>query len=244
MRSSARATSSPRRSTARSTGSTATAGLDRAVRPARPAPPRAPGPEAVHHRREAAMTEHRPQTHELKITRVFDAPRELVFRCMIDARAPHPLLGAGRHEHAAREHHDRAARRRSLRDDHGERRDRRGVPEPRRVRRGGRAREARVERARVRHHLHAARSPISATAAPRCTSTRPTCPSSSPRPRPRPASTAPSTASRPTSPRCEHPVRLRVHLARRRRRTASCCTRTGGSPRDMSRSVDRLRRTG
>ena len=111
-----------------------------------------PGTETVHHRRthhrrEPAMTEST-ETHQLDITRVFDAPREVVFRCMIEPEHLTHFWGPIGVSTPLAEHHDRAVGRRPLRDDHGERRDRRGVPEPGRVRRGGRAREARVDRAR------------------------------------------------------------------------------------------------
>ena len=76
-----------------------------------------------------------PNLGEVTLTRIYDAPRELVFRCMIDARAPHPLLGTGRREHADREHHRRPPPRWRVRDDHGQRRGRRGIPDAGRVRR-------------------------------------------------------------------------------------------------------------
>ena len=130
------------------------------------------------------------ETHELDITRVFDAPRELVFRCMIEPEhlthfwgpvgVSTPLANitiepraGGRFETIM------------VNDETGEEYPSRGVfvevVEPEKLV---------WTEPDVRHDPTSARSPISATAAPRCTSTRPTCPSCSPRPRPGRASTA------------------------------------------------------
>ena len=63
------------------------------------------------------------QTHQLDITRVFDAPREVVFRCMIEPEHLTHFWGPVGMSTPLGEHHDRAVGRRPVRDDHGERRD-------------------------------------------------------------------------------------------------------------------------
>ena len=60
------------------------AGLDRAVRQARRAPARPPARASPATEGQERMTDQAPETGELTFTRVFDAPRELVFRCMIE----------------------------------------------------------------------------------------------------------------------------------------------------------------
>ena len=64
------------------------------------------------------------ETRELKISRVFDAPRELVFRCMITPEHLTHFWGPVGMSTPLESIVDRTACRRPLRVDHGQRRDR------------------------------------------------------------------------------------------------------------------------
>jgi hypothetical protein len=57
---------------------------------------------------------------EVTYTRVYEAPRDLVFRCMITPGPSHPLLGSHRREYPGGEHHRRSPSRWGVRDRHGQ----------------------------------------------------------------------------------------------------------------------------
>ena len=154
------------------------------------------------------MTDDRHRT-SAKLTYTRDLRRPAGARVPVHdrARAPHALLGPGRREHADREHHGRAASGRPVRDDHGERRDRRASTRCAAVFvEVDRARAARLDRARRRgrhdhvDHVHRSRRRPHRGAS----STRPNVPEMYTHARgPGRHSRARSTSSRPTSPRSD-----------------------------------------
>ena len=80
---------------------------------------------------DTAMSDTSTNLGEVTYTRVYDAPRELVFRCMIEPEHLTHFWGPVGVTTPIENITDRSAARRRLRDDHGERRQRRGVPDAR-----------------------------------------------------------------------------------------------------------------
>ena len=121
------------------------------------------------------MTEHN-QRNELRFTRVFEAPRELVFECMTDPdHLTHFWGPTGVSAPRDRITVDARAGRR-VRDGHGQRRRRQRVPDARGLRRGAATRAARVDRSGLGHAGHLANSWRSGPTAPRSASTKSACP--------------------------------------------------------------------
>ena len=195
----------------------APARLGRAVRQARRAPAGVretspPERRRDRGRRKSAASTQRglgvSERDELHFTRVVEAPRELVFRCMIEPEHLTHFWGPDGGQHAPSSDITVDARPGGVFEDRdGQRRRRERVPDTGRLRRGAPARAAVVDRGAVGYAGEVASSSSSARTAPRCASTSCHVPDACGLPTRRPVSRPRSIASRRTAWSSEAPWR-------------------------------------
>ena len=89
--------------------------------------------------------------HELRFTRVVEAPRQLVFECMIDPDHLTHFWGPAGTERAARAHQGRRPSGRRVLHRHGQRPRRQPLPDPGRLRRGATTGASVVDRVALGH---------------------------------------------------------------------------------------------